>query len=400
MKAIFFPLCMLVAGPFFGQQLAKQPGVNDQPGAVFAFAHHTVFFSTDFAGARLNQIEAINDSIFNGTIVPENNPINRSPWFAFKIWAATPRTIQLNLHITVGTYRHPQLSHDGKHWEVIPDSLEQVADDRKSGTLTLSIGPDTLWVSRAELYTAAMNEAWMDSLVHASKIITKEPVGRSVQGRPINALHIARKETKQLLVILSRQHPPELSGYFAMQAFVTRLAGPSKLAKSFQRKFEILVIPMINPDGVDLGHYRHNAHGVDLNRDWEGFKQPETQAVRDLLLKKVNTEGDSLWFAVDFHSTSHDVCYVVTDDTTSLTVRWLTALNQAEGVKGMPFEFHGVKRATSKNWIYNALGAEAVTYEVGASTDRDYLRKVSQQAADLLMNLLLEGLEGKPEKAR
>ena len=33
-------------------------------------------------------------------------------------------------------------------------------------------------------------------------------------------------------------------------------------------KFRVLAFPLMNPDGVDLGHWRHNAGGIDLNRDW------------------------------------------------------------------------------------------------------------------------------------
>ena len=29
--------------------------------------------------------------------------------------------------------------------------------------------------------------------------------------------------------------------------------------------------------------WRHNANGVDLNRDWTAFTQPETQAIKNYL---------------------------------------------------------------------------------------------------------------------
>ena len=45
----------------------------------------------------------------------------------------------------------------------------------------------------------------------------------------------------------------------------------------------------MNPDGVDLGHWRHNANGVDLNRDWSYYNQPEIkQAVNFIEKEKTN----------------------------------------------------------------------------------------------------------------
>ena len=48
-----------------------------------------------------------------------------------------------------------------------------------------------------------------------------------------------------------------------------------------KREIRAAVVPLANPDGVEQGHWRHNAQGVDLNRDWDRFQQPETRALRD-----------------------------------------------------------------------------------------------------------------------
>ena len=95
-------------------------------------------------------------------------------------------------------------------------------------------------------------------------------LARSEQNRDLIGLDIYNGEAKgkEMLVILSRQHPPELTGYFAMQSFIDELLNDTKLSNDFRKKYRILVYPMVNPDGVDLGHWRHNTGGIDLNRDW------------------------------------------------------------------------------------------------------------------------------------
>ena len=69
-------------------------------------------------------------------------------------------------------------------------------------------------------------------------------------------------------------------GQEAYRAFVSELMtrGDDK-AKAFLGNHRIVLAPMPNPDGVDKGHWRLNDGGLDLNRDWGKFTQPETRAL-------------------------------------------------------------------------------------------------------------------------
>lgn len=99
-------------------------------------------------------------------------------------------------------------------------------------------------------------------------------------------LKIGKANDKKMILILSRQHPPEVTGYLAMQSFVETICGEGDTATKFREVYNTYVIPNLNPDGVDNGHWRHNSGGVDLNRDWEDFNQPELQAVKRFIEKK------------------------------------------------------------------------------------------------------------------
>ena len=60
---------------------------------------------------------------------------------------------------------------------------------------------------------------------------------------------------------------------------------------------------MINPDGVDLGHYRQNSLGQNLNRHYEApspEEQPEVLAVKELVLGYARR--GQLGFYVDLHA--------------------------------------------------------------------------------------------------
>ena len=49
----------------------------------------------------------------------------------------------------------------------------------------------------------------------------------------------------------------------------------------------------------------------------------------------------------------------------------------------------------SKSWMGRALGAEALTYEVGDNTPRDLLKLKGQVAAEQMMTLLLKRIDTK-----
>ena len=154
------------------------------------------------------------------------------------------------------------------------------------------------------------------------------------------------------------------------------------------------VIPLVNPDGVDLGHWRHNTGGVDLNRDWEAFKQPETRVVRETFSEIFQQPGHELWFAVDFHSTQRDVFYTLERNLETnppgITDRWLGHISAQLPHYQVNDSPSGVEGGISKNWFYNTFGATALIYEVGDQTNRDLIREVATTAAQGMMEILLD----------
>ena len=196
------------------------------------------------------------------------------------------------------------------------------------------------------------------------------------------------------VMIIGRQHPPEATGTMALLAFVEELAGDSPLAQEFREDFRVHVIPLVNPDGVDLGHWRHNTGGVDLNRDWVAFNQPETRAVRDTYSEILEAPGHELWFGIDFHSTQRDVFYALErafeTDPAGIIDPWLDYI----GTNLPDYEVNdspgGLGSPTSRGWFYQEFDAPAVSYEVGDQTDRALIREVATTAARGTMEILLE----------
>ncbi|MDE3742528.1 M14 family metallopeptidase [Maribacter polysaccharolyticus] len=384
--------------------------VQKQWKGKFNFPDHNVTFSNEFEGARLNGITQNNDSTYTALITSENTPINISPWYAFKVWAKKKETIDLFLTYqqSIKHRYYPKLSKDGIHWSALDSSRYKAYEkgDKAFGSgslplkvkLTLEVGPDTLWVAGQELQNSPLVNSWMDSLTQR-KYITKSTIGKSTEGRNLNMISVGNTDSKNMIMIISRQHPPEVTGYLAMKAFVETISSDSKLARRFRKKFATYVVPLMNPDGVDNGFWRHNAGGIDLNRDWANFNQPETRAVKGFMESLVKKNHGKFYFGIDFHSTWDDIYYTVDPklkgNMPNLVSNWLDKLK--ENIDGYDPNISPNDKlnptTVSRNYFFVEHGAEALVFEVGDNTPREFLKEKAVTGANELMKLMLKEIK-------
>ena len=363
-----------------------------------------IYCSNDFDGARLNGVVLTNDTLVSALITPENTPINGSPWYAFKIWSNSEKNIYLKLTYLEGVSHryYPKLSRDGLSWNnldsinYLPDTTSIMEGGAPSNiTMKLFVSTDTLWVAAQELITSKHMQDWTDDLATIS-YITKSTIGESRDGRPIPVLKIGVADDKKMIIVLSRQHPPEVTGYLAMKAFVEAIATDNELARRFRDEYNTYIIPMVNPDGVDNGHWRHNTGGIDLNRDWEDFNQKETTLVKAFLTNKLESSKGEFYFGVDFHSTFHDIFYTIDPELKGNMPGLVPDMIQAmtEDIPNFdpnikPGGLDGPK-ISSTSFLFYELGAESVTFEIGDDTPRDLIKKKGEIAAIKLMELMLK----------
>ncbi len=347
-----------------------------------------------FDAARLNDFTQINDSTWQALITPENAPINMSPWYAFKLWADSSRIVHLILHYENGHHRYPpKVSRNGQVWNRLDSALVQPFDS-SDATLTLALSPDTLWVAAQEVTPSSKVEKWARTMALHPAVSFKE-VGKSKQGRSLIMLDINEgpPKKKDLVVIMSRQHPPEVTGYFAMQAFVEEIMADTPLANAFRRKYHLLVFPLMNPDGVDNGHWRHNAGGIDLNRDWAYYHQPETRQVADFIVQTEHENKSQVVLGLDFHSTWQDVYYTFDESLQSVLHGfkdyWLQGIESSIPGYDADDRPSGLNQPVSKTWFYTQFGAESLTYEIGDNTPRDFIREKGRVSAVEMMELLI-----------
>ena len=349
----------------------------------------------DFPGARASACYRQAENRVAILVMPEDKDVNPSAWFAFRVTAHRSRRIAATLVYGERKHRYwPKLSSDGRTWERLPVRSVTVAEDGASATLRLDVGPAPVWVAAQEVWDGERYDDWLRS-VSGRGDATVSTLGWSAQRRPIHILKSASEQADAgTIVLIGRQHPPEVPGAFAFTRFVETLLDDSDLSRRFRSAYGIVAVPNLNPDGVALGNWRGNAAGMDINRDWGPFSQPETRLMRDLLAALNNEAARRPRIFLDFHGTKEDVFYTQRDEDPVepqlFERRWLGCLQQRMPdyqVNRKPG--HNPTLATAKTWVYKAYGIPSVTFELGDDTPRELIASLAQQAALAMMEVLL-----------
>lgn len=119
-----------------------------------------------------------------------------------------------------------------------------------------------------------------------------DSIGATLQGRAIWMVTISdstdslvvtalRDGPKKRIVFHARTHPAEVQSQRIANEAVRFLLDSTELAGRLRREFIFHIVPMYNPDGVEIGHPRWNANGIDLESNWnKPALQPETKALK------------------------------------------------------------------------------------------------------------------------
>jgi len=369
--------------------------IDIQQKGVFTIDHIQV--DNRFDGARMNGFSKLNDSIFQIIILPENEPINPSPWYAFKINSVGAEAEQIYLKISYPTAMHrynPKISTDRINWKPIDSTT--LTPDKKAIIFKLNVPAKPIWIAAQPIVNSNDVQNWIEKISQNKKVTNVKSIGKSVLQKDIPFFKIKKEslEKKSVILLMSRQHPPEITGYKAFQYFVEALLEDNRLSQNFYQKYEVWVFPLLNPDGVDLGNWRHNAHGIDLNRDWAYYKQPEINNITNFILSEAKKNKNKVVLGIDFHSTFKDVYYVYEDSLKTVLPEfhqnWTAGIDQLVQPFQTKYAPYKLTQPVSKNWFYNQFKAEGITYEVGDNTPENLIKDKAQKAAVLMMSLLLQ----------
>jgi hypothetical protein len=171
--------------------------------------------------------------------------------------------------------------------------------------------PDTSTLA----YTIAASGQWgygYDSLradlVRWSKspFVHVDSVGASVQNRTLYVLTIEDTASPPLprrrVWIHARTHPNEVQGTWVTNQIIKFLISDAGLARGLRDSCVFNIMPMYNPDGVELGNPRENAHGIDIESNWaEVPGEQEVQVLRAEFVRLMATPNP-IRIALNMHS--------------------------------------------------------------------------------------------------
>jgi hypothetical protein len=96
-----------------------------------------------------------------------------------------------------------------------------------------------------------------------SPFVSIVEIGRSVQGRPILGIRVGHGP--RMVVVAGAIHGSEANTAVLVEDLAARLVDK---VESLPRDASLFLVPRLNPDGL-AKRSRYNAHGFDLNRNWD-----------------------------------------------------------------------------------------------------------------------------------
>lgn len=205
---------------------------------------------------------------------------------------------------------NPVYSTDNSHWQPIDEVWHQGGPGSDTLGFRLQLQSDTVWIAQNLPFTMTRMYTFLDTL-ESSPMVTRETIGTSVHGRPIDMLTLTDNsypdEGKNTVWLISRQHPTETPSSYLIQGLLRRVLDSSTFSGAFLRDIVLMIVPMVNVDGVVEGFARRNANGIDLNRNWHstpgeiGYEEPEIRGVHQAIDDYLSS-GDSIDFFMDLHS--------------------------------------------------------------------------------------------------
>ncbi len=237
------------------------------------------------------------------------------------------------------------------------------------------------------VYTSAQLQRDLAGLKGPGIALSKIEVGQYQRGFPLFRLDLLAKPypgdpPPQRILITARVHGDEPAGTKAAVEF----AKWAVKNKTVRRRFDITVIPMINPTN------RHNVSGKNQNRCFmDGRWTPLTSALRDNLTRDVARRG-KYKLAIDLHGDWIGTFLTASQDYGKLGRRILApfgspilADTKTGKIDGRPYKFNGLGDAfTNTPGTFKQLTSDAKIADVSYTAEYDRRLPPNKQVSSLL----------------
>ena len=297
-------------------------------------------FSGDFECGNLGQVYRIGPRSYEIRMLPDPTNYYSALWFFFKVENLKPGEYffvingffrdchQHNIGVQPVAYSE-RLARKGVGWQRIGYNLNfWTTKHSLTPEFALSFNftvmqSDTMYFALLYPYTFTDLKSYLlcsqNTPFLKYSTLCKSPGGLDVPAifwdaddhKCVDVNYIPMRKGKPVLVIAARLHPGESNSSFAMEGFMSFLQGGSPEANQMLDDYSLLLLPMVNPDGVVCGYYRPALNGEDVNRVWKGPNQ-KTQTVAFNVIRILDqvSKYRQILFLLDFHGhTAQSNCF-------------------------------------------------------------------------------------------
>ncbi|MBA2669747.1 MAG: hypothetical protein H0U67_05190 [Gemmatimonadetes bacterium] len=222
--------------------------------------------------------------------------------------------------------------------------------------------------------------------------LRREEIGRSVQGRPLYAIHFGRGPVR--VVLWSQMHGNEPTATLALVDLLRYVVEnpDDALVRRLGERLTVIAIPMLNPDGAERNR-RENAAGIDINRDARNQASPEARALAlvharwsprfgfNLHDQGLRIGADGSTVAISLLAPPHDPQQ--SDRATFTRAKQIAAIMRTAAdslVKGRVTRYDDTYNPHAFGDAMQSWGTSTVLIETGAwenDSDKEYLRQVN-----------------------
>ena len=139
-----------------------------------------------------------------------------------------------------------------------------------------------------------------------SPYVTIDSIGASVQNRAIWELTISDdpgSTTHSRVYIHARTHPGEEEAFWVVDEVINFLLADTPEAAFIRSQSIFHIVPMHNPDGVELGFPRENANGIDVESGWDdNVLEPEVTVLQNRFIDLSFVIPNPIEVALNMHS--------------------------------------------------------------------------------------------------
>ncbi len=286
---------------------------------------------SDFEGGSIGRVQVAGPRHLICSVKGEVDHEKRNrqaSWYYFRIDGTPRKEIVVDLTDLPGEYNYlpgnlaingrtrPFVSYDRRVWIPLPDSA--VEWDASLPRLRFHFTPERspVWIAHVPPYTTQdlarlLDHVKLDQGKKAPRAVVRS-VGKSAGGRDLYLLTITNRTVpdgkKRVLWLMARQHAWESGTSWLVEGAVRWLLRDDPDAARLRDAFLFQFFPMADPDGVARGGVRFNAHGYDVNRNWDVAGpqlMPEIAALRRAVLEWVDA-GHPIDLFLSLHNDNQD----------------------------------------------------------------------------------------------